>query len=304
MKGIIVLGPTAAGKSELAVRLASSLGGEMVCVDSRTVYRGLDIGTAKPSLKDRRKVPHHMLDILDPDEKCRAGWFARMASEVIDNIITRTKRPVLVGGSGLYLRAVTEGLFELELDPGERKSFARSIENIPTEELYEKLRAVDPPSADRIHQNDRYRTVRALEVYQLSGKPLSEHFRRQREQGRPDLEFVKIGLNTARDMLHQRIDARTADMFEAGWVEEVRRLLKNGAEPSWPGMRTLGYPDIISYLVGKEDFSETVEAISAKTRQYAKRQITWFSKESGVSWIDIARTDPHQEAIKVLDREL
>lgn len=304
MKGIIILGPTATGKSELALKLASSIGGELVCVDSRTVYRGLDIGTAKPSLEDRRKVPHHMLDILDPDQKCRAGWFAGKGRKVTQEILSRGKRPVLVGGSGLYLRALTKGLFQIELDSKERKAFAASIEELPTEELYSGLQAVDPPSAERIHRNDRYRIVRALEVYKLSGKPISEHFRKQGEEGGLDLEMVKFGLNTSRKELHRRINARTASMFESGWPEEVEILLQNGARPSWPGMRTLGYPEIISYLEGDEDYHQTVAEISAKTRQYAKRQLTWFRKEKGVRWLDISISDPWEDAIKVLDSEL
>lgn len=286
MNTVVIIGPTAVGKSRLALNLAGDVGGEIVSVDSRQAYRKTDIGTAKPSVRERADAPHHLIDILDLDEDNNANRFAGMALIAIADIVERGRLPILVGGSGLYLRAIFRGFFHIELKREERERFALSLQDVPTDELHRRLVSADPESSRRIHPNDRYRIVRALEVYTLSGIPLSEHFERQRTENRSsDTNHLKIGLKLPRKELYRRINERTIRMIEAGWVEEVERLLRDGAHEDWPGLRTLGYPEVISYIKGELTKKRMIGEISKLTRQYAKRQITWFNKEEGVTWL-------------------
>lgn len=303
MDCIAILGPTASGKSALAMSIALERNGEIISVDSRQAYRGLDIGTSKPSIEERGLVPHHMVDILDPHEKNSAESYASAARRAIGEIGERGNLPVLVGGSGLYYRAVFEGLFDIELDEADRKSFARSIKGVPTEKLHEELDANDPVAAGRIHPNDRYRIARALEVFELTGIPLSRHFELHARNRRAGFDFLKIGIDLPRDRLHERINARTEQMISAGWIEEVRELLASGIDPSCPGLRTLGYPEVISFINGEIDMGTLVGTIQKLTRQYAKRQMTWFRKENGVHWLDAEGDDPRRRALALLDSE-
>ncbi|RJR26288.1 MAG: tRNA (adenosine(37)-N6)-dimethylallyltransferase MiaA [Candidatus Latescibacterota bacterium] len=282
---LVILGPTACGKSAAAMHVAARCDGEIVSVDSRQAYRSLDIGTAKPGAEERRAVPHHLIDILDPSEKCDAASFARLAHEAIRAIAGRGSLPVLAGGSGLYVRAICDGLFDISLSPAARAAFAMSARDVSDEELRRRLAAADPESARRIHPNDRYRIVRALEVFELTGMPIGEHLKRSASApDRAGVRFVRVGLELPRVELHRRIDARTAAMFERGWVGEVRALLEAGADPDWPGMKTLGYPQIVSHLLEDVPVEETAKRIRELTHQYAKRQITWFKKEIDVVW--------------------
>ncbi|MFO7915887.1 MAG: tRNA (adenosine(37)-N6)-dimethylallyltransferase MiaA [Candidatus Krumholzibacteriales bacterium] len=303
MKGLVILGPTAAGKSGLALEISQEYRGEIVCIDSRTVYRKIDIGTAKPTPDQRETVPHHMLDLLDLDQKCDAVWFAKEARKAVADISARGRMPVLVGGAGFYLKAVLHGLFDIDLYEDEREEFASRVSDTPTRDLYEQLSEIDRGISEKIHENDRYRIIRALEVYNLSGTPLSEHIRNQTDENEFGLEAVKIGLNSRRKIIHQRINRRTAEMIERGWIDEVRGLLNEGIGPELPGMQTIGYQEIISYLGGEIDLESCVEKISAATRQYAKRQLTWFRKEDNVKWLDINEDDPLEEVSMILDKE-
>lgn len=303
MKGLVILGPTAVGKSGLALETAQKYGGEIVCIDSRTVYRKIDIGTAKPTPRQRRMVPHHMLDLLELNRKCDAVWFAREARKAVAEISSRGRIPILAGGAGFYLRAVLHGLFDIDLYEEERVEFASRIREVKTSDLYEQLSEVDRESSEKIHQNDRYRIIRALEVYALSGTPLSEHISNQNNEGEFNLEAVKIGLNTRREIIHQRINSRTVEMIERGWIEEVKELLDEGVDPELPGMQTIGYQEIISHLEGEINLESCIEKISAATRQYAKRQLTWFRKENDVKWLDISKVDPIEEVSMILDKE-
>jgi tRNA dimethylallyltransferase len=303
MKALVILGPTAAGKSRIALELSENYGGEIVCIDSRTVYRRIDVGTAKPSPSDRERIPHHMLDLLELNQKCDAAWFAREAREAVRDICGRGKLPILVGGAGFYLRAVLHGLFSLDLYNHKREEFSESLEGVPTDKLYRRLQGIDSESCLRIHRNDRYRIIRALEIFELSGKTMSEHIRGQENDEQFELEAVKIGLNSEREIIHSRINRRTRDMIERGWIEEVQRLIDEGVDPQWPGMQTIGYHEIISYISGEIDLALCIEKISAATRQYAKRQLTWFRKEEGVEWLDIAEDEPLRDIPMILDKE-
>lgn len=299
---VAILGPTAAGKSRLGMALAVDRGGEILSIDSRQAYRRIDIGTAKPTIEERRAVPHHLIDILDLNEKSSAEAFARSALAAIRGAAGRGRIPVLVGGSGLYFRAISRGFFDISLDRGAREAFAQSVRSDSAETLHARLARVDPASAERIHANDRYRIVRALEVNELTGTPLSEHLRRQSpDPSRAGIRFVKIGLTLARPALHRRIADRTRAMFVRGWIDEVRGLLDSGVDPAWPGMRTLGYPDVVELARGARGIDETEARVIELTRQYAKRQITWFSREEDVAWLEADDPNLPRKALALVD---
>lgn len=300
MDAVAILGPTASGKSMLAMSLAMEMDGEIISIDSRQVYIGLDIGTSKPSRHELNTVRHHLIDILDPNEKNSAEGHARMAKEAMADVLSRGKLPVLVGGSGLYWRALFEGLFSIELEEEERALFERSVREVSTEELRRRLQEVDAKSWERLHPNDRYRIVRAIEVYELTGTPLSEHFERQANGPRPFTDYLRIGLDPPRSRLHELIDSRTVLMIEKGWVEEVRSLLERGYDPSCPGLRTIGYPEVVSHVRGELGEEELVDGIQALTRQYAKRQMTWFRKERDVHWLDIEGEELLESALRLV----
>jgi len=304
MDAVAILGPTASGKSGLAMYLAGRLGGEIISIDSRQVYRGLDVGTSKPSLREREAIPHHLIDILDPDEKNSAEKHAGMARNAISGVISRGKLPVLVGGSGLYWRALFEGLFPIELSAGEREEFERSVRGVPTGELMRRLLEVDGITGARLHPNDRYRIVRAIEVYELTGVPLSEHFERQPRDARPPVEYLRIGLDPPRKRLHELIDSRTVEMVRGGWADEVRALLDGGCDPSCHGLRTIGYPEVVAHVRGEIGEPELVERIRALTRQYAKRQMTWFRKERNVRWFDTEGDELLESALQLVRNAL
>jgi tRNA dimethylallyltransferase len=303
MNGVVIIGPTAAGKSSLGMSLAERIGGEIVSIDSRQIYRGLDIGTAKATAEERARIKHHCIDILDITEKSNARWFADHARDSIEKIRSDGKIPVLVGGSGMYLRSVTHGLFEIELDPHERGEFENSISELSTADLYRRLSASDPGSAERVHENDRYRIIRALEVFELTGLMMSEHIMRQQATGGRGMSgLIRIGLDMDREDLRSRIAERTREMFDAGWPDEVSGLMAKGFDTDCPGLRTLGYPVIIEYVRGELSRDEAISAIATLTSQYAKRQMTWFRKEPSVSWRDAGSENILGEALNILDR--
>jgi tRNA dimethylallyltransferase len=301
---VLILGPTASGKSGLGMRLARAAGGEIVSVDSRQAYRRIDIGTAKPTAAERSEIPHHLIDIIELDEKNDAESFAARAHAAIRDIRSRGKLPILVGGSGLYCRAITQGFFRVDLDGAKRIAFEESLRGISGRALHDRLAAVDPDGAGRIHPNDRYRIVRALEVYELTGVPLGEHFKRQEPApGGGGTRFLKVGISPPRPELHRMIHERIVKMFDAGWAEEVRTLLGAGADPAWPGLQTLGYPQVVAFVTGKAGLEETIRRVTELTRQYAKRQVTWFRKETGVRWFASAQGNTEQEVIGLLRLE-
>jgi len=281
-----ILGPTASGKSRLGISLALRTNGEILSIDSRQAYRRIDIGTAKPSKEDRGLVPHHLVDIFALEERSDARKFAVLAHAAMRDVASRGKIPILVGGSGLYFRAIEKGFFDIALETPDRIAFADSLRDVSNESLHRRLSAVDPESARRIHMNDRYRLVRALEVQALTGLSLSEHIRRQRlDPSSEGIAFVKIGLRIERSELHWNIARRARDMFARGWVDEVESLLAAEVDPEWPGMRTLGYPQVVAHVRGESRLEETIDRVSELTRQYAKRQVTWFKKEQEIHWL-------------------
>jgi tRNA dimethylallyltransferase len=286
---LAIVGATATGKSELALGVAARAGGEIVNADAFQLYRGLDIGTAKPSAEDRRRVRHHLVDILGPDERCSAGHYARLAGAVLADIRRRGQVAVVVGGSGLYLRALFGGLADLPpADLAVRAELeARLIrEGLPA--LRAELEQADAATAARLAPGDTQRTLRALEVVASSGRPLSRWI--SESPPRPRLEARRVGLTLPRSVLYDRIGSRVRRMVEAGWLDEVRKLIAAGVAADAPAFRAIGYSEWARHVAGDGDEAETVRRIVAATRRYAKRQETWFRRESDVEWHDARET--------------
>jgi tRNA dimethylallyltransferase len=286
----VVIGPTAVGKTDLSLCLAHELEAEIVGGDSRQVYRFLDIGTAKPSAIQRQAVRHHLIDIVDPDEPLNAARFARLAWGCIHSIEARAKLPLIVGGSGLYLRALTDGLFA---GPGAaphlRARLEAEAQSLGLPALYDRLIAVDQAAAQRVHPHDRVRIIRALEIYTLTGTPISQ-WQCQWQQPRRHRAFVFIGLTRDREELRQRIAVRTEAMLQAGLEAEVRTVLAMGYAPGLPTLQSVGYGEIVAYLDGKWDLAHARQLIERHTWRLAKRQMTWFRHIAGIQWVSLTDT--------------
>jgi tRNA dimethylallyltransferase len=283
---VIILGPTASGKTELAVRLAERFGGEIVNADSMQVYRGMDIGTAKPSPEQRLRVPHHLIDIVAPDVNFSASDFRREAALAIADIAGRGKRAFIVGGTGLYIRALLQGLVDSPSGAGAvRRELEETAKRIGNEALLGELARVDPETAVRLHPNDLVRVIRALEVYRLTGRPISQQ-RSEHGFAGDFYRALKIGLTVERGELYERIDRRVERMVGEGLVEEVRDLLARGFSPGSKALRSIGYRQICAYLAGEYGLDEAVRLIKRDTRHYAKRQLTWFNADTEIKWVE------------------
>lgn len=280
-KVVAVVGPTCTGKSDLALRLAPEIGGEIVNADSMQVYRHFDIGTAKPDAAARASVAHHVIDVVEPDETFNAADFKRAADDAIGRIWARGGVPVVVGGTGLYLRVLFHGLFEAPGDAALREGLWRRYRDDPAG-LYRELKETDPEYARSISPNDGLRIVRALEVYGVSGVTMSEWGRRHgfREER---YSALRIGLLRDRSELYKKIDKRVDDMLERGWIGEVEGLLAHHGGSAKP-FQGIGYREIVLYLAGEIGYDEMLRRIKTATRRYAKRQLTWFAKEKGIEW--------------------
>ncbi|MCL5744259.1 MAG: tRNA (adenosine(37)-N6)-dimethylallyltransferase MiaA [Acidobacteria bacterium] len=280
---IAIVGPTGTGKSDLALRVAEAFRGEIVNCDSLQLYRYFDIGTAKLAVPERRGIPHHLLDVLDPDEIFSAGDYARHARRILGEIASRGALPVVVGGTGFYLRALVDGLFAgPERDEGLRERLVERERRRPGS-LYRLLGRFDPGSLVRIHARDVHKTIRALEVSLAARRPMSQMFR----AGREPLEgfrVLKVGLDPPRDALYQRLDARCRDMFEHGLVEEVQSILARGFPASAKPFESHGYRQALQLLRGELSPEQAIQSAQRNTRRYAKRQWTWFRKEPGLAW--------------------
>jgi tRNA dimethylallyltransferase len=289
---IVLTGPTASGKTALALEVAGRIGGEVISVDSRQVYRGMDIGTAKATTEERGRVPHHGLDLVDPGTRYSAGRFARDARRWIAEIRGRGGIPILAGGTGFFIRALTNPLFrEPELDPGRREGLRTFLEALPEERMMDWLAVLDPAGEGRLRTaGGRQRILRALEVVLLSGRPLG-WWQRHEPAGETPLHAVIFVLDLPRPTLYERINRRVDLMFEAGLVEEVRRLMAQGYGPDAPGMSATGYPETRALLRGELDEDEARDRIRRATRRYARRQLTWFRHQlpPGAVWLDATR---------------
>jgi len=287
-----IVGPTGTGKSHLAMQVAAGLGDaiEIVNADSRQFYRGMDIGTAKPSLEDRCHTPHHLIDVRDPDDPLDVAEFAKLAREAVASIVARGRIPMVVGGSGLYLRVMRGGIFHgprasLEI----RRRLAMVADERGAAYLHERLREIDPAGANRIGVNDRYRIIRALEVFELTGEPISAHQRRHRFADAGGYDALTVGLEIDRKKLYETIDGRFDAMVAAGFVEEVRALMNAGYSPEKPPLSTIGYKQIAAHLRGEMTLADAISLAKRDSRRLAKRQLTWFRREPDIAWLDPER---------------
>ncbi|MCL2817272.1 MAG: tRNA (adenosine(37)-N6)-dimethylallyltransferase MiaA [Clostridiales bacterium] len=295
-KLIVVLGPTATGKTALSLELASALDGEIISGDSMQVYRGMDIGTAKirpgQARINGKEIPHHLIDILDPDQEYSVAHFKLMAEALIREINDRGKTPVITGGTGLYINSLCGGYLFLP-DSGKAKDFReekeRELAASGTEELHKQLREIDAEAARRIHPHDTYRVIRALEVHHLTGQTMTAI--RERGQSLPPVSggVLLCGLIMERDMLYQRINERVEGMMKEGFVEEVEGLLARGWRRELRSMRALGYRHIAAFLAGEMTKAQAVEEMKRDTRHFAKRQLTWFLRDKRIKWFDAGK---------------
>ena len=285
LKVLAIIGPTAGGKSDLAMALSDHLPVEIVCMDSMQVYRGLDIGTAKPSQSDRARVPHHMVDVCAPEQSYSVAEYVQGADACIQAIAARRRVPVLVGGTGLYLRAMRYPmtLGNSARDDEVRGVYQRMLEQEGPEAVHAVLAKKDPETARQLHPNNTRRVIRALEVLAVTGHKFSEQTMPQENDQRYDMRIYATQWD--RETLYRRIDARVTRMVDAGLFEEVRGLLSRGVPRDAQSMQGLGYKEAIPFLGGQATLANTVERISRRTRNYAKRQMTWFRREKGVSWL-------------------
>lgn len=288
---IAVAGPTASGKSDLGLKLAQRLGGEIVCMDSMQIYRRMDIGTAKPTAQERALLPHHMLDVADPTEAYAVADYAVAAERVIAEILSRGRTPILVGGTGLYLKALMDGLSLGGAGGDERlRAELNALADEPggKERLHARLAAVDPETAARLHPNDRRRVIRAIEVFEQTGVPMSRQ--NHAAQDRP-FRVLPLALEWPRDLLYARLETRVHRMMEMGLLSEVRALLESGVAPAAQSMQGIGYKELIPAAMGQDDVNRAVWDIIVHTRHYAKRQGTWLCAEPRCVWLDARDAD-------------
>jgi tRNA dimethylallyltransferase len=283
--GIAILGPTASGKTRLAISLAGRFHGEIISCDALQIYRGMDIGTAKVSLAERSLVLHHMLDIRNPDEDFSSGDYQRLAREALREIRGRNRIPFVVGGTGFYLRALIEGLFEGPSRSEDlRTRMCRIIKRRGIRSLHHALQRVDPESAAKISEADASRIIRALEVYFISGKPMS-WWQLQPRDALQDYRWLKIGVDIPREMLYRMINARVEEMYRSGFIDEVRDLLKKFPRECH-AFKAIGYRQIAEHLEGKLNLEQAIEQTKIESRHYAKRQLTWFRSDPEIIWLD------------------
>lgn len=286
---LILIGPTAIGKTELSLELAETFDCEIVSVDSMQVYRYMDIGTAKASIEERERVPHHLIDIVNPDQNYDAAQFSKDATGVITDIHNRGKTPLVTGGTGLYLRALLYGIFpSAPSDEMIRAKLKKRLDEEGCSILHEELSACDYLSYEKINPNDTHRLIRALEVYQLTGKPWSQHLADHQAELTENRfkKILQIGLTTERQKLYEKINLRTDMMIKGGLQVEVEQLLERGFGPELKSMGSIGYKHMVNYLQGTWEKTKMVEMLARDTRRYAKRQFTWFSKDPKIKWME------------------
>ncbi len=282
---VVVCGPTGIGKTSFAIELARQFRGEIIGADSMQLYRHMDIGTAKPTPGEQAAVKHHMVDVVDPDDHFDAEMFADMAYSKVVALTGKGILPFIVGGTGLYIKALIHGLFESQkIDASVRQRLKKEAKEQGGLQLHARLKAIDPAAADRIHANDTYRIVRALEIYETTGRPMSDTQQQHRFEPQR-LRVIKIGLHMDRESLYQRIDQRVDIMLGQGLLSEVKDLLEKGYSPELKSMKSLGYRHMAAFLKNEVDWDETVRILKRDHRHYAKRQMTWFKADPGIVWL-------------------
>ena len=300
---LILAGPTAVGKSNVAVALAEELDTEIINADSMQVYKYFDIGTAKPNLKTRRKIPHHLIDICEPDEEYNSAKFINDADSAIKMIYNKSRIPILVGGTGLYIKSLVEGLTaDIEPDTEIRQELKRELEEKGLQVLYQELCKVDEVSAKKIKPNDKTRILRALEVYRQFQIPLSEIYK-SKEKRKGIYDPLSIFLNRDRDELYERINKRVDEMIERGLKDEVKKILNMGYSKELKPFKSIGYLQMVNYLEGKISFDEMVNDIKQSTRRYAKRQITWFKHQGQFEEVNLSHSE-EKRIVNMLKKKL
>lgn len=296
---IVITGPTASGKTALSVRLAKELGAEIVNADSMQIYKYMDIGTAKPTVEEREGVPHHLIDIVNPDELFSVARYCECAKSAIDDIHSRGKTAVMVGGTGLYVDSLVNNIQFSETEPDEeyRQLLETEAQERGNECIYEKLKAIDPESAAKIAVQDTKRIIRALEVYHVTGKTITWHNEQSRSMPSP-YNTTMFAISMDRDALYDKINRRVDVMLELGLVDEVKKILEMGVDEKATSMQAIGYKEIVGYLKGEISLEKAADDIKQGSRRYAKRQLTWFRRNSNINWIE----NDVEEILKVLNK--
>ena len=304
-KVIVMVGPTASGKTNLSIELAKRIGGEIISADSMQIYKMMDIGTAKPDREEMQGIRHYLIDEVYPDEEFSVAKFQSLALKYIGEILDKGKVPIVVGGTGLYINSLVYNykFSETISDWNYRERLKQTADEKGREYLHEELRKIDPEAAKRIHVNDLKRIIRALEVFHYTQKTMTHHQDVSRTEPSP-YQFTLFGLTMDRELLYERINRRVDIMMEKGLVEEVRKLVKLGFTKKAPAMQGLGYKEIISYLRGEATFGEAVDLLKKNTRHYAKRQLTWFRRMEEVNWIDAAPPGGLEDLLKSVNSVL
>jgi len=301
---VVMVGPTAVGKSRVAVEVAKAFETEVLTADSRQVYRGMDVGTDKPPPEERQGVPHRLIDLVNPDESFNTGLYRRQALDEIERLHRDRRLPLVVGGTGLYVRTLLKGLCEAPpADPLVRAALRQEAKGEGYDRLYARLVAVDPVAAARLHPRDESKVIRALEVYQLSGRRMSEF---QQEHGFAERPFsaLIIGLNRDRNVLYRRIEERIDWQLAHGLIEETKQLLAQGYQRDSAAMKGLGYRHVAEHLAGEYDVAELVRRFKLDTRHFSKRQMTWFRKEPGIQWLTIEESESAQHTAELVARQV
>jgi len=298
---ILIVGPTGIGKTYLSTQIAEHLDVEIISADSRQIYRRLDIGTAKPDPEILEAIPHHLINFLRPDEYFSAGMFSQVGRRIIEQIHARNNTALVVGGSGLYVRALIDGLHNIDIrDEKIRHSLRKRINNEGIDKLYQELKNIDPKLVKKIEPNDKQRILRGLEVYLKTGKKMSDL--QEAETQKADFIPIMYGLNAERSYLYERINQRVDDMLEQGFLAEAANLKIGGYSKELNSLNTVGYKEIFEYLDDKISYDEMIELIKRNSRRYAKRQLTWFRKDERIKWLTITEnTDFSQLAFKIVE---
>lgn len=296
---LILLGPTAIGKTDLSISLAKKLNGEIISCDSMQIYKYMDIGSAKVTEEEMDGVPHYLVDCIDPEEEFTVADFKREAKKHIRDINSRGKIPIVTGGTGLYINSLVYDLNFTQVAPNEE--FRKELEDLARDKgnsvIYDKLRQIDPESIDKISEKDTKRIIRALEIYEMTGKTMSEQNENFRKEN-TDYNLSMIGLNMDRQKLYDRINLRVDLMLENGLLDEVKGLMEMGYTSDLVSMKGIGYKEVISYLNGEMEYDEFVSFLKQKTRNYAKRQLTWFRRDERIKWVNV---DEYEERMDIVD---